>query len=57
MLTAGGGRVDPVPLQKSQAPDLIRLNLVVAAEGIIFKRRVAGRVWIAGLELLKAPPR
>lgn len=44
----------PFLLKKGQAPDLIRLNLVVAAAGTIFKRRVAGRVWIRDIRLESA---
>ena len=44
----------PFFLKKGQAPDLIRLNLVVAAAGTIFKRRVSGRVWIRDIRLESA---
>ena len=47
----------PFLLRKGQAPDLIRLNLVLAASGFVFKKRVAGKVWIAGVELLTTPAR
>jgi hypothetical protein len=42
----------PFHLKKGEQPDLIRLNLVVVAAGRIFKRAVAGRVWIKQVELM-----
>jgi hypothetical protein len=41
----------PFRLEKGQRPDLIRLNLVVAAAGRIFKKAVAGKVWIRHVAL------
>ena len=46
----------PFFLKKGQQPDLIRLNLVVAATGWLWKKAVAGRIWIKDVELLQAPP-
>jgi len=43
----------PFFLQKGQKPDLIRLNLVVVATGFIFKKTVAGKVWIKEVELVR----
>jgi len=45
----------PFLLQKDEKPDLIRLNLVVESTGWLWKKAVAGRIWIKGVELLKAP--
>jgi hypothetical protein len=45
----------PFFLKKGQRPDLIRLNLVVASTGWLWKKAVTGKVWIKGVELLKAP--
>jgi hypothetical protein len=45
----------PFFLQKGQKPDLIRLNLVVASTGWLWRKAVTGRVWIKGVEMLKAP--
>ena len=47
----------PFFLKKGQKPDLIRLNLVVASTGWLWKKVVTGKVWIKGVELVKAPPR
>jgi hypothetical protein len=47
----------PFHLKKGEKPDLIRLNLAVVATGFIFKKAVAGKVWIKDVELLKAPAR
>jgi len=45
----------PFLLKKGERPDLIRLNLVVASTGWLWKKAAAGKVWISGVELLKAP--
>jgi hypothetical protein len=45
----------PFFLKKGEKPDLIRLNLVVASTGWLWKKAVAGKVWIKGVELLKSP--
>ncbi|MCX6899236.1 MAG: hypothetical protein NT105_11085 [Verrucomicrobia bacterium] len=45
----------PFILQQGEKPDLIRLNLVVESTGWLWKKAVAGRIWIKGVELLKAP--
>jgi hypothetical protein len=44
----------PFFLKKGQQPDLVRLNLVVQAVGWIFKKPVAGRIWIKDVELVLA---
>jgi len=43
----------PFFLKKGEKPDLIRLNLVVVATGFIFKKTVAGKVWIKEVELVR----
>jgi tRNA A-37 threonylcarbamoyl transferase component Bud32 len=45
----------PFFLKKGERPDLIRLNLLVASTGWLWKKAVSGKVWIKGVELLKAP--
>jgi hypothetical protein len=45
----------PFHLRKGEKPDLIRLNLVVASVGWIWKKPVAGRVWIKDVQLLWTP--
>ncbi|MBU0718822.1 MAG: hypothetical protein KJ749_11280, partial [Planctomycetes bacterium] len=45
----------PFFLKKGEKPDLVRLNLVVAGVGWIWKKPVAGKVWIKNVELLQAP--
>ena len=45
----------PFLLKKGEQPDLIRLNLVVAAFGIIFKKAVAGKIWLKDVELVFHP--
>ena len=47
----------PFFLKKGQKPDLIRLNLVVTSTGWLWKKAVSGKVWIKGVELVKAPLR
>ena len=46
----------PFFLKQGEAPDLIRLNLVVKAEGWLFKRQVSGRVWIKDIRLESEEP-
>ena len=41
----------PFFLKKGETPDLIRLNLAIAAVGFLFKK-AAGKVWIKDVELL-----
>ena len=41
----------PFLLKKDEKPDLIRLNLVVQTTGLLFKKAVAGKVWIKDVEL------
>ena len=45
----------PFHLKKNEKPDMIRLNVVVEALGRIFKKAVAGKIWIKDIRLLKAP--
>lgn len=45
----------PFLLQKDEKPNLIRLNIVVESTGWLWKKAVAGRIWIKDVELLKAP--
>ena len=45
----------PFFLKKGEKPDLIRLNLVVEAVGKIFKKAIAGKIWIRDVELLTRP--
>ena len=47
----------PFFLKQGQQPDLIRLNLAVAATGWIWKKAVVGRIWIKDVELLQASAR
>lgn len=43
----------PFLLKKGQQPDLIRLNLAVAATGWLWKKAVVGRIWVKDVELLR----
>jgi len=47
----------PFFLKKGEQPDLIRLNLVVQAVGGLFKKAVAGKLWIKDVELVRQESR
>lgn len=44
----------PFHLKEGEKPDLIRLNLVVVASGMIIKKAITGKIWIRDVYLLRA---
>ena len=44
----------PFLLRKGEKPDLILLNLAIESAGWLWKKSIAGKVWIKEIELLKA---
>ncbi len=45
----------PFFLKPGEKPDLIRLNLVVAATGLVFRKKVAGTIRLKDVELVRSP--